>query len=114
MRHQLEPGLAGLFLSLSAENLVKTTAAMKVMSQTRSVEWTKERIDALQTLEVKQLRANAERLNDPEIVGRCDEVLGWRPRGGGPGSRIALKPKSSTPRVRKKKAPAPEAAGESA
>ena len=102
MRNQLEPGRAGLFF-LSAENLVKSTVAMKVMSQTRSVEWTKERIDALQTLEVKQLRANAVRLNDPEIAERCDEVLGWRPRGGGPGSRIAVKPKSSTPRVRKKK-----------
>jgi hypothetical protein len=91
---------------------VKTTVAMKVMSQTRSVEWTKERIDALQTPEVKQLRANAVRLNDPEIAERCDEVLGARPRGGGPGSRMAPKTKSSTPRVRRKKAP--EAAGESA
>jgi len=102
MLHQVGPGRAGLFF-LSAENFVKSTVAMKVMSQTRSVEWTKERIDALQTLEVKQLRANAVRLNDPEIAERCDEVLGWRPRGGGPGSRIAVKPKSSTPRVRKKK-----------
>ena len=95
---------------------MKTTVAMKVMSQTRSVEWTKERIDALQTLEVKQLRANAVRLNDPEIAERCDEVLGARPRGGGPGSRMAPKVKSSAPRARKKKAPAPEAeaAGDSA
>ena len=66
----------------------------------RSVDWTKDRIDTLQTPEVKQLRANAERLNDPEIMQRCDAVLGERPRGGGPGS---TKPKS-VPRARKKKA----------
>lgn len=69
------------------------------MRPARSVDWTKDRIDTLQTPEVKQLRANAERLNDPEIMQRCDAVLDARPRGGGPGS---TKPKSA-PRPRKKK-----------
>lgn len=69
------------------------------MPSSRSVDWTKERIALLGTVEVKQLRANAERLNDPEIVNRCNEVLVDRPRSGvtRPG-----KPKSKS----KKKAPA--------
>jgi hypothetical protein len=84
-----------------------------LMKPARSMDWTKERIDALQTPEVKQLRANAERLNDPEIVERCDAVLADRPRGGGPGS--VKPPKSTTTRVRKKKAaPAPETTDEAA
>jgi hypothetical protein len=59
------------------------------MPSSRSVNWTKERIALLGTIEIKQLRANAERLNDPEIVGRCNEVLGERPRSGvaRPGAR---------------------------
>jgi len=85
-----------------------------IVKPARSMDWTKERIDALQTLEVKQLRANAERLNDPEIVGRCDAVLADRPRGGGPGS--IKPPKSTAPRAARKKkaAPAPETTGETA
>jgi len=74
---------------------------MTIMRPARSVDWTKDRIAALATPEVRQLRANAERLNDPEIMERCDAVLGERPRGGGPGA----KPKSGAPRPRKKKAP---------
>lgn len=41
----------------------------------RTVEWSKERIAGLGTPEITQLRVNAERLNDPDIMGRCDEVL---------------------------------------
>ena len=48
----------------------------------RRVEWSHERIAALGTPEVKQLRENAERLNEPEIVERCNSVLGERPRSG--------------------------------
>jgi hypothetical protein len=45
----------------------------------RSVSWTRERIAALSTTaEIKQLRANAERLNEPEIMERCDAVLSER------------------------------------
>jgi hypothetical protein len=36
----------------------------------------------LSTAEVRQLRENAERLSEGEIVGLCDEILKARPRGG--------------------------------
>ena len=67
---------------------------MNITRPGRSVDWTREKITTLTTPDVRQLRVNAERLNDPEIMGLCDAVLGERPRG------IARKP-------RKKKAPAP-------
>ena len=38
-------------------------------------EWTPERIARLSALEIKQLRANAERLNEPALVILCTEVL---------------------------------------
>jgi hypothetical protein len=41
----------------------------------RSTDWSKERIGGLATADISQLRLNAERLNDPDIVSRCDEVL---------------------------------------
>src|SRR5258706_365024 len=56
----------------------------------RSVDWTKDRIAALATPDVKQLRANAVRLNDPEITQRCDDVLEERPRHGERALRIRL------------------------
>lgn len=74
---------------------------MRIIKPARSVDWTKERIAALATPDVRQLRANAERLNDPEIMERCDAVLGERPRGSGPGA----KPRSGAPRPHKKKTP---------
>ncbi|MBI2294920.1 MAG: hypothetical protein HYU76_02490 [Betaproteobacteria bacterium] len=73
---------------------------MRIMRPTRSVDWTKDRIAALPTPDVRQLRTNAERLNDPEIMQRCDAVLGERPRGGGAGARR----KDGTPRPAKKRA----------
>ena len=39
-------------------------------------DWTKDRIQSLTKPEVKQLRANAERLHEPGVVKLCDEVLG--------------------------------------
>lgn len=51
---------------------------MAIPRPTQTVEWTKERIAALTTSEVQQLRANAERLNHPEIRERCDAVLSER------------------------------------
>ena len=38
-------------------------------------DWTLDRIQTLTKPEVKQLRANAERLQEPEVVALCDEVL---------------------------------------
>jgi len=40
-----------------------------------AADWTRNRIDSLTTLEVKQLRLNAERLHEPEITTLCDQVL---------------------------------------
>ena len=57
----------------------------------KTVQWTKERIDALITADVKQLRVNAEKLAEPEIVTWCDEVLHARPKGA-----AAVKAKTKT------------------
>ena len=46
----------------------------------RALDWTKDRIQTLTKPEVKQLRANAERLQEPEVVALCDEVLSGRPK----------------------------------
>lgn len=40
--------------------------------------WTRERIDSLTTIEVRQLHANALRLAEPEIAAICDTVLSSR------------------------------------
>ena len=42
----------------------------------RALDWPKDRIQTLSKPEVKQMRANAERLQEPEVVALCDEVLG--------------------------------------
>jgi hypothetical protein len=47
----------------------------------------------LSTAEVRQLRENAERLSEAEIVGLCDEILKARPRGGA--KAAGAKPKRS-------------------
>jgi hypothetical protein len=62
---------------------------MALVRPTRSVDWTKERIAALATAEVQQLRANAQRLNDPEIAERCDAVLSERRKAASAKSRAA-------------------------
>ena len=51
-------------------------------SPSRSAAWTKERIDALTTPEIRQLRENALRLGETEIVGLCDEIIKVRPKTG--------------------------------
>ena len=46
--------------------------------------WTSERIAALTTPDVRQLRANAERLCNVEVMTRCDAILASRaPERGG-------------------------------
>jgi hypothetical protein len=57
------------------EITLKPIAARPIAAPRRTVEWSKERIAGLAAPEITQLRANAERLNDPDIMGRCDEVL---------------------------------------
>ena len=55
---------------------------MRLVRPGRTAVWTRERIEALSTAEVRQLRENAERLSEAEIVGLCDEILKARPKGG--------------------------------
>ncbi len=46
-----------------------------VFKQTAAQEWTQERIAKLSAVEIKQLRANAERLNEMDLAALCTEVL---------------------------------------
>jgi len=52
----------------------------------RTIEWTLERIAGLSSPEVRQLLANATRLEDTGIAARCAEVLKDRPDQGGGGA----------------------------
>ena len=47
----------------------------------RIVQWSRERLDALSTIELRQLFTNAQRLNETELAAVCDELLGARPMG---------------------------------
>ena len=78
--------------------------AARPIAPRRTVEWSKERIAGLGTPEIAQLRVNAERLNDPDIMGRCDEVLKERKAA----ARIAAKALRDA--AAPKAAPAPKAA----
>jgi hypothetical protein len=53
---------------------------MRLVRPGRPAAWTRDRIDGLTTAEVRQLRENAERLSESEVVGLCDEVLKSRPK----------------------------------
>lgn len=78
---------------MPARRIPESEITMAFLTKPPRREWTSERIAALGTPEVKQLRENAERLNEPEIVERCNAVLGGRPRSGvraaKPGARRA-------------------------
>lgn len=58
--------------------------------------WTSERIDKLTPAEVKQLRENAERLQEPEIAELCTKSLKGRPR---PVRPALAAPKKAKPKV---------------
>jgi hypothetical protein len=62
---------------------------MRIVRPGRSVDWTKDKIAALTTLDVRQLRANAVRLNAPDIMERCDTVLSERRKAASAKSRSA-------------------------
>src|SRR5688572_938069 len=62
--------------------LRKAILMMRLVKPGRSAAWTKERIDALTTPEVRQLRDNAQRLGEGEIVSLCDEIIKVRPKTG--------------------------------
>jgi hypothetical protein len=60
------------------------------------MDWTRDRIQTLTKPEVKQLRANAERLDEPGVVALCDEVLSSKVKGAGPAA--LRKAKAAKPR----------------
>lgn len=63
-----------------------------------ALDWTLDRIQTLSKPEVKQLRANAERLEEPGVVALCDEVLGIKAKAAGTGaarSAKAIKPRGT-------------------
>jgi len=64
---------------------------MQIFQRARVAMWTKEKISSLTTPEVRQLHANAERLQETEIAALCDEVLDARPRGRAPQRRPRAK-----------------------
>ena len=53
------------------------------------MDWTLDRIQTLSKPEVKQLRANAERLEEPGVVALCDEVLSSKAK---PAGNMAARP----------------------
>ena len=55
------------------------------------MDWTLDRIQTLSKPEVKNLRANAERLQEPGVVALCDKVLGTKPGPAGTGAARAAK-----------------------
>ena len=59
------------------------------------MDWTKDRIQTLTKPEVKQLRANAERLQEPEVVALCDEVLSGKAKVAKTGKARATKAKTA-------------------
>lgn len=65
------------------------------------MDWTLDRIQTLTKPEVKQLRANAERLEEPGVVALCDEVLSSKtavkaPSAGAARAAKATKPKGTS------------------
>ena len=55
------------------------------------MDWTLDRIQTLSKPEVKQLRANAERLEEPGVVALCDKVLSSKPKTAGTAAARAAK-----------------------
>lgn len=55
--------------------------------------WTKERVAALDTAAIRQLRANAANIGEDQIAALCDEALASRPRSSG-ARRTAVKRES--------------------
>ncbi len=58
----------------AAVQLGKTT----VFEPKRASDWTSERIERLSTQDIRQLRVNAERLGESQIVAQCDGALELR------------------------------------
>ena len=54
---------------------------MRILGRGRVAQWSKEKINAFSTPELRQLLANAERLKETEVAALCNELLSERPRG---------------------------------
>jgi hypothetical protein len=57
------------------------SAAQNTFKRGNADEWTRERLLALSAKDIKQLRENAQRLNEEGLVALCSEVLKLQPRG---------------------------------
>jgi hypothetical protein len=60
------------------------TARNGTVERGRVASWSREQIDSLSTLEVRQLLVNAERLQETEVAAICNALLDERPRGRAP------------------------------
>ena len=69
---------------------------MQSLNRPRVAHWTREKIESLSTVEVRQLLANAERLAEPEIAALCGAVLDARPRGRAPERKAKRRPAART------------------
>ena len=70
----------------------------------RTRDWTRERIERLDTADVQQLRENAEKLGATEVVALCDIALNARPRASAGGGRAARVPKRARNLISRHKA----------
>ena len=46
-----------------------------IFKRGRAADWTLERLSKLSSQDIKRLRENAERLNEPEVMALCDQAL---------------------------------------
>ena len=53
----------------------------RILPRGRVVTWSREQLDKLSTPDLRALMANAERLQETEVVDLCRTVLTARPRG---------------------------------
>jgi len=67
-----------------------------------ATEWTPERLSRLSAQEIKQLRENAERLNEPAIVELCSEALAGKKSERSAARRAAPGGRTASPRGRTK------------
>ena len=47
----------------------------QIFKRGHAADWTAERVARLSLQEIKRLRENAERLNEPAVVALCDQAL---------------------------------------
>ena len=66
---------------------------MAFLPRGRVAKWDREKIETLGTPELRQLMANAQRLQEPEVAALCNEVLAARPRGLPTVRKARAKPK---------------------